>query len=221
MDQLQVGKFIQKLRKDKELTQKELAEMICISDKTISKWENGISMPDTSMLEPLCSVLNISVNELLSCEKLPPEDYSKKAEENMMNLLKENESEKKSSTIMTIIGSILGIVSIVLLFMSMMGTSFSAVAWFIDLPSIIFLVIICVSCVFLSGARSKRDIFAVIQKSILPASGFEFFFTIIIILGNITGLEQLGPRLAVAILTPMYAFLVYLILIPICKRLEK
>ena len=60
MDQLQVGKFIQKLRKDKELTQKELAEMICISDKTISKWENGISMPDTSMLEPLCSVLNIS-----------------------------------------------------------------------------------------------------------------------------------------------------------------
>ena len=87
MDTNNVGEFIQLSRKAKGFTQKELAEKINVSDKTISKWENGNSLPDTAMLSSLCRVLDISVNELLSGEKLPPKDYSKKAEENIMNLL--------------------------------------------------------------------------------------------------------------------------------------
>ena len=89
-----IGEFIQQLRKDKGMTQKELAEIIGMSDKTISKWESGNSLPDTSVLVSLCKALDISVNELLSCEKIPPEDYSKKAEENIMTLMKENEEQK-------------------------------------------------------------------------------------------------------------------------------
>ena len=63
-------------------------------DKTISKWENGNSIPDTSILNELCATLDINVNELLSGEKLTPEIYSIKAEENMMNLLEDNQKQQ-------------------------------------------------------------------------------------------------------------------------------
>ena len=91
MNQNRIGEFIQRSRKEKGWTQKELAEQIGVSDKTISKWENGNSVPDTGILASLCEVLEISVNELISGEKLPSEDYTKKAEENIMNLLQENQ----------------------------------------------------------------------------------------------------------------------------------
>ena len=91
MSDNKIGSFIQLSRKEKGLTQKDLAEQIGVSDKTISKWENGNSVPDTAILNSLCEALDISVNELLSGEKLPVENYSMKAEENMMNLLKQNE----------------------------------------------------------------------------------------------------------------------------------
>ena len=68
MDQTRIGTFIAVLRKEKGLTQKELAEQIGISDKTVSKWETGNGMPDIAYLSPLCEVLDINVNELLSGE---------------------------------------------------------------------------------------------------------------------------------------------------------
>lgn len=80
MDQTRIGTFIAVLRKEKGLTQKELAEQIGISDKTVSKWETGNGMPDIAYLSPLCEVLDINVNELLSGEKLPSEEYLGKAE---------------------------------------------------------------------------------------------------------------------------------------------
>ena len=76
MSDNKIGSFIQLSRKEKGLTQKDLAEQIGVSDKTISKWENGNSVPDTAILNSLCEALDISVNELLSGEKLPVENYS-------------------------------------------------------------------------------------------------------------------------------------------------
>ena len=104
MTEKSIGEFIQELRKEKGLTQRELASQIGISDKTISKWENGNSVPDTSMLLSLCKALDISVNELLSGNKLPPEQYSMKAEENIMDLLKDKEQNSKSNSISVIMG---------------------------------------------------------------------------------------------------------------------
>ncbi len=104
MTEKSIGDFIQELRKENGLTQKELASQIGISDKTISKWENGNSVPDTSMLLSLCKALDISVNELLSGNKLPPEQYSMKAEENIMDLLKDKEQNSKSNSISVIMG---------------------------------------------------------------------------------------------------------------------
>ena len=95
MDQIQIGKFIATMRKENNMTQKQLAEKLSVSDKTISKWECGKGLPEVSLLLPLCEALHISVNDLLSGEKITDHNYQKKAEENMMHLLKENEENKK------------------------------------------------------------------------------------------------------------------------------
>ena len=94
MSQNNIGEFIQQSRKAKGFTQKDLGDRIGVSDKTISKWENGNSIPDTSILNELCATLDINVNELLSGEKLTPEIYSMKAEENMINLLEDNQKQQ-------------------------------------------------------------------------------------------------------------------------------
>lgn len=95
MDQVKIGKFIAEERKRKGYTQKQLSEKLGISDKTISKWERGNGFPEVSLLLPLCSELEITVNELLSGERVSEEDYRKKAEENMVNLVREAQESKK------------------------------------------------------------------------------------------------------------------------------
>ncbi len=97
MDQIKIGKFIAEMRKEQGITQKQLADRLEISDKTISKWECGNGLPEISLMMPLCDVLKINVNELLSGERLPAEEYTRKAEENMMNLILENEENKKKN----------------------------------------------------------------------------------------------------------------------------
>ena len=95
MDQVKTGSFIACERKKKGYTQKQLAEKLQISDKTISKWKCGNGFPEVSLLLPLCSELDITVNELLSGERVSEEDYRNKAEENMVNLVKEAQENKK------------------------------------------------------------------------------------------------------------------------------
>lgn len=91
MDQVKIGKFISQMRKEKGLTQKQLGEELLISDKTVSKWETGKGLPEVSLMLPLCEKLGINVNELLTGERIPDEDYKKKAEENIMNIMREKE----------------------------------------------------------------------------------------------------------------------------------
>ena len=95
MDQIKIGRFIADERKRKEYTQRQLADKLGISDKTVSKWERGNGFPEVSLLLPLCDELGISVNELLAGERVPDNDYREKAEENMVNLVKEAQESKK------------------------------------------------------------------------------------------------------------------------------
>lgn len=88
MDYFKIGNFITECRKEKNLTQEELAEKLEVSSKSISRWENGTTKPDYSKLKKLCKELDINVNELLSGEKIEERDYMKKAEENFINLKK-------------------------------------------------------------------------------------------------------------------------------------
>ena len=106
MDQIKIGKFIAQMRKDQGLTQRQLAELLSISDKTVSKWECGKGLPEASLMLPLCDALHMTVNDLLTGEKISPSEYQKNAEENMMGLLKENEENKKRMALSVICGVI-------------------------------------------------------------------------------------------------------------------
>ena len=97
MNQVKIGKFIAERRKKVNLTQMQLAEKLGITDKAISKWERGISMPDTSIMLALCDILCISVNELLSGEEINMENNNQKNEQLMLEMAKE--LEKKNKTI--------------------------------------------------------------------------------------------------------------------------
>ena len=97
MDQLKIGRFIAECRKEKNLTQLQLAEMLNITDKAISKWERGLSLPDASIMLALCDILGISVNELLSGEKISMENGNEKNEQLLLDMAKE--IEKKNRTI--------------------------------------------------------------------------------------------------------------------------
>lgn len=87
MDQKQIGQFIASRRKNEGLTQVQLAERLGITDRAVSKWETGRSLPDPSIMLELCGLLNINVNELLTGEKLDMENYKENAENNLLRLL--------------------------------------------------------------------------------------------------------------------------------------
>lgn len=96
MDQIKIGKFIAECRKEKNLTQMQLAEKLGITDKAISKWERGITMPDSSIMLELCAILGISVNELLSGEKINMENNNQKNEQILLDMAKEIERKNKT-----------------------------------------------------------------------------------------------------------------------------
>lgn len=106
MDQSKTGKFIAQERRAQNLTQRQLADKLAISDKTVSKWECGKGLPEVSLMLPLCEILQITVNDLLSGEKVAEGDYQKKAEENMMDLIRENAENKERMTLSIICGVI-------------------------------------------------------------------------------------------------------------------
>ena len=87
MNQEKIGKFIKILRKEKKLTQSELATKLGVTDKSISNWENGKNMPDLSLFKPLCEILGITINDLISGEKLNKDNYQEKFEENIINTI--------------------------------------------------------------------------------------------------------------------------------------
>ena len=96
MDQIKIGRFIAELRKEKNLTQRQLADSMNLSDKTISKWECGKGLPEVSLMLPLCEILEITVNELLCGERIEKEVYEEKAEETLVTLVDEKEKHRQS-----------------------------------------------------------------------------------------------------------------------------
>ena len=95
MDQIKIGKFIAECRKKNNLTQMQLAEKLNITDRAISKWENGKGMPDSSIMLDLCEELKISVNELLSGEMISMENKNEKQEQLLLDMAKEVEQKNK------------------------------------------------------------------------------------------------------------------------------
>ena len=139
MDQVRSGRFIAEERKKKGYTQKQLAEKLNISDKTISKWECGNGFPEVSLLLPLCEELGITVNDLLSGELVSGEDYQKKAEDNMVEMIKEREANKRQFVLTLTLGGVSLVSFITLLIVVCVYTNV--------IPLNVKLILIAIACV--------------------------------------------------------------------------
>ena len=107
MDQLKIGKFIAERRKMNNLTQVKLAEKLGVTDRAVSKWENGKAMPDTAIMLDLCKILSISVNELLTGEEIPMEKYEEKNEKLILELAQQKaDADKRLLTMEVMLGVI-------------------------------------------------------------------------------------------------------------------
>ena len=113
MDQVKIGKFIADCRKKANLTQMQLAEKLGITDRAISKWETGKSLPDSSLMLSLCDILGITVNDLLSGEVIEMDNYNKELENNLLELVRQKEESDKRLLKLELV---VGILSMVVLF---------------------------------------------------------------------------------------------------------
>lgn len=95
MDQIKIGRFIAEKRKEKKLTQAKLGEMLSVSDRAVSKWERGLSMPDVSIMLSLCEILEVTVNDLLSGEVIEMKDYKEASEKIIVDMAKQKEAADK------------------------------------------------------------------------------------------------------------------------------
>ena len=141
MDLNKIGTFISNKRKDKKLTQEQLAEKLNISDRAVSKWERGICLPDASIMIPLCEILDISVNELLSGEKIDMKEYKEKNESLLLELA--HQVEIKNKMIWTSMWVIMGISIVALL------GGLTAVALFMPEGPLQLVVILVLCIIFL------------------------------------------------------------------------
>ena len=126
MNQEKIGKFIAECRRQRKMTQSELGEKLGVTEKSISNWENGRNMPDLSLFKPLCNELDISLNDLMSGEKVKEKEYRDKLEENIINTI--DYSNKKIESRNIFIGLIL-IVFGVLISITTVGIFPSESSW--------------------------------------------------------------------------------------------
>lgn len=249
MDQQKIGRFIAEMRKKQGYTQKEIAEQLGISDKAVSKWETGRSMPDNSIMLPLCELLNINVNELLSGESLSVTEYSRKAEENMMNLMKDSDERKRHAR-RTRISMVIWVVTLMLLMMVMISnvetSDLANLLYYIDVPGIIYVVSIVLISLACSGQINDffRAFFYVVhgtedeqkmemsikavrfaERTFLVGGAFVTVFFAIYVLSHVDVIAKtnqvLCANLAVMLTTMVYGCLGALLLAPIRSRLEK
>lgn len=135
MDQIKIGKFIQERRKEKRLTQSELAEKLDVTDRAVSKWENGNCIPDASNIQELCKILNITINDLFSGCVVDMRDNEKKLEENLLEMIKIKEKRDKELLILEIF---IGVIVSIIMFLCIMIASFVQMEDWIRMVLIVF-----------------------------------------------------------------------------------
>ncbi len=249
MEQKKIGEFIAAQRKEKQMTQKQLGEALGISDKAISKWECGKGLPDISIMMPLCELLEINVNELLSGEHLTEDAYSRKAEENMMNLIQETENQKKENTRGNILRTVTWVMGNILILLMLIMTSASQanfpIAFYLDLPSLIAMLFYLYLTLFFTGhTKDFKNAFSFLRrrkpesikeaqkaimalslamKSLITAGGFcTLFFSIYLLwlTTNSMDLSTFTANMAVTLIPFLYGLIGAAILIPVKGRLE-
>lgn len=247
LDLTKTGSFICEVRKDKGLTQKQLADLVGVSDKAVSRWETGKGLPDTSIMPELCKALAININELLSGERLNPEAYSGKAEEIMVDLVKDVQNNRKARKA-ELLGLIFGVLLLLIGLFGIMVVGGSQIVYFIDAPS--FIMVLAIQLIILAAGgeigsfvkafklvfRSKSLVESEVMENVAKCeyaikiaqkaailggviSSIIGFVTVFAIVWR-KAYDVLGPNMAVAVLSLFYGVLIALLLIPIQGRLH-
>lgn len=126
MDQIKIGRFIAFLRKEQNMTQQSLADKLGITDRAVSKWENGRGLPDVSLMKSLCEILGISIDELLNGERADKIESKAVNESNLLNVLLEREKEIQKRKYLSKLCTLL--VAVTILFLSVFGFKLSFMA---------------------------------------------------------------------------------------------
>lgn len=239
LNQEKTGKYIAEKRKQLGMTQKQLAEQVGITDKAVSKWERGKSIPDSAVMEELCGVLQISMNEFFSGEDIQEENYSHRAEENIRVLIEQSGVQKKHSRIVIssltagFIGILFGVRA------AFMYTNERNMYYFIDYPSLLFLLGIVSVVLVLSGAmedfakafvicfgklqtdkeqirKSVRAVKAVLVLNLL--AGMFVFLVQMILMLPATPEEDVRKAISVLLVGIWYGVLLDLLLMPVLLR---
>lgn len=234
INQIKTGQFIAENRKNLNLTQKQLAEQIGVTDKTVSKWETGNRFPDAALLMDLCRILQVDVNELLKGERVQPEDYNQNANDNLVELVGEInviKQERKGRLVGTVLGTALTACAILMLMTRF--TEEAGLSYLLDIPTLLFL--IGIVCLILAVTGCIHDFAGVWKvcvrhkripekemkeaKEAVLFSGRVTLITGVIIsvagfisvVGDIGESSQMGPALAQTVLSVLYTALLELI----------
>lgn len=202
MDQIKIGAFIAACRKEKQLTQAQLAEKLNITDRAVSKWETGRSMPDSSIMLELCEILEIKVNELLSGEKIDTDAYTQSAEDNLMILKRKDENSIRKNVLFAVIYSIV-------LFLGILVCSICDIAitgeltWSsITLSSIMFTYVISFPIVIL-GKKGITGSLMALSIFLIP------YLYLLGILINVPAVFTIGWRMS--LISIVYLWIIYFV----------
>lgn len=244
INQIKIGQFIAESRKNLNLTQKQLAEEIGVTDKTISKWETGNRLPDAALLMDLCRVLQVDVNELLKGERVKPENYDQNANDTLVDLVGEInviKQEKRGQYIGMIFGVVSIVCAIAIVMVKSLGTD--RLSDFLDIYTLLLL--IGIICLILTATGCFHDFINVWKvcilrkriseremKATVQTVSFACLVTLIVgviistagivsVIGHIGTAEILGPPMAQTVLSVLYTALLELIYVVVLFQLKK
>ncbi|MBR4670310.1 MAG: helix-turn-helix domain-containing protein [Butyrivibrio sp.] len=232
MNQIDIGKFIADCRKEKGLTQAQLAEKLNITDRAVSKWETGKSMPDSSIMLELSNILGVTVNELLSGERLEMNNYEEKVSENLIELTKKDQNSMSKNVVISIVYTITMAIAMMVCFIcdisisgklswSLITFSSIMVAWIISFPVIllgkrgIFVALVALSIVtipflyVLSLLIGVKEIFGI--GAVMAVIGIVFFWTIYFLYRKLRERKLLATGIMFLLMIP-FCFIINIVL---------
>lgn len=248
MDISKIGNFIAEKRKQKNLTQQELADILHLSNRTISKWECGKGIPDSSIMMELCEVLDISVNELLFGENISSEEYKKKADENIISLIDKSQStyKYKIAHVLYYLFSELILVIFLIICIYTNTMSGSELIDYIDMPALLIIVGTTIIILLITGLykyfilsfkigyifcddikkedieRSICSIKVVMLSAFLSGMSLSVASLMNTLLNTTTeNIEAVGVAFSIGLIGIFYGILICILIIPLLGRMYK
>ena len=200
MNQIATGKFIAGCRKEKGLTQAQLAEKLNITDRAVSKWETGKCMPDSSIMLELCNILDVTVNELLTGERIEMDHYEEKVNENLIELKRKDENNMNKNAIIAAIYTIAMVIGIMVCCICDIAVS-GAMTWSLIVLSAVLVTWIVSFPVILLGKKGVLAAMIAISILLVP------FMYLLSILVKVNAVFHIGA--VMSIISLVFLWIIY------------